>query len=85
MRKWIVPEISNNGIVRGLRKMIPVKLIRGSEYAIVYADACREAYTWNDPKPENGVLTLVPLYSIRTFHTCGYYGFFKPSLSLIHI
>jgi len=38
------------------------------------------AYTW-EPRPADKVEDLRPISDIRTYHTFGYYGFFKPSIA----
>ncbi len=38
------------------------------------------AFTW-DPKPTVRATGLKPLRTVRTLHTYGYHGFFKPSIA----
>lgn len=51
-----------------------------SRYYIEEVSLCSVAYTW-DPVTTNVAEDLVVLGQIITYHTYGYYGFFKPSIA----
>jgi hypothetical protein len=53
---------------------------KGHPHYIEPVDLFGIAYTW-DPKPTTQVSGLKPLADIRTYHTYGYQGFFKPSIA----
>ncbi len=53
---------------------------RGERYYIKPVDPFNIAYAW-DPKPSDKATGLKHLCDIRTYHTYGYYGSFKPSIA----
>jgi hypothetical protein len=78
---WI-PEVSRNDIERLAKIIRPI--IRnhqdGQAYYIKSVDLFETAYTW-DPKITKIAIGIKPIVDITTYHTYGYYGFFKPSVA----
>ena len=52
----------------------------GDLYYIEDVNPRNVAFTW-DPKPKDEAIGLKELSQIKTFHTYGYQGFFKPSIA----
>ena len=57
-----------------------VQFARKGKRYIKPVDLFGIAYTW-DPKPAGKAKDVKPLCDITTYHTYGYYGFFKPSIA----
>ncbi len=90
-KKIWIPEVSNKRIQELAERIKPViRFARGAEglfrsadghpYNIKLVDLFDVAYTW-DPKPTDKVNGLRPICDIRTYHTYGYYGVFKPLIA----
>jgi hypothetical protein len=76
---WI-PSISDLELGVLLRGIRPTYRFNDTLHYIEPCDPRRAAYTW-DPKPAEEATGLTPLRDVRTYHTFGYYGFFKPSVA----
>jgi len=75
-----IPEISREELESRYEKIKPLILKDGGLYYIKRPDSLTSiAYTW-DPKPTNKAECLEPVTTIKTLHTYGYYGMFKPSV-----
>lgn len=72
---WI-PEVPEERIRELAERIKPV--INGRYIKPV--DLFKVAYTW-DPKLAKRAVNLEPVRDITTYHTFGYYGFFKPSIA----
>ena len=81
-KSWI-PEVPKKRIQKLAERIKPVVQFasKGKRY-IKPVDLFGVAYTW-DPKAANKAPGLKPLCDIITYHTYGYYGFFKPSIAEI--
>ena len=83
----LVPEIDDAALEAMLRTMRPVCRVNGyrfREQIIDGIDRRQAAYTWNEPRlgrPVQLYLAGLNCKVVPTFHTYGYYGFFKPSLA----
>ncbi|MBI4118791.1 MAG: hypothetical protein HY452_00830 [Parcubacteria group bacterium] len=89
-KRWI-PKIPKKRIKELAKRIKPVvRFARGANglfesseghlFHIKPVDLFGIAYTW-DPKPTDKATGLKRLCDIRTYHTYGYYGFFKPSIA----
>jgi hypothetical protein len=75
-----LPDISDEELAR-LQTFIKPLTKKGDElWSIHPVDARQHSYTW-DPKPLEKMEDLVLVTSVKTSHTCGYYGFVKPSIA----
>jgi len=80
-----IPEISNEHLAEMLGRLTPVEKVGDGEYREILTEKDPQtsrgiAYTWNK------VLTGEPIRletsgQTETYHSWGYYGFFKPSLA----
>lgn len=76
-----IPEISDARLTELLQNIKP--LIRVNPTGLHYIELCdprKVAFTW-DPTPTTSADGLEPICTIRTLHTYGFYGFFKPSIA----
>lgn len=89
-KKWI-PSVPRNRIMEIAEQIKPVvrfvgapddfhQSMEGEPYYVEPVDLFNVAYTW-DPKPLDKAMGLETVCDIRTYHTFGYYGFFKPSIA----
>lgn len=56
----------------------PIMVFEGRLFFIEEPRSRDEAFTW-DPKPTTQARDISPVIDITTYHTFGYYGFFKPT------
>lgn len=75
-----IPKISNERLAELLARIRPVVRQDGEPWYIKPVDPRNIAYTW-DPTPTKKATDLVPLKTVRTLHTYGYHGMFKPSIA----
>jgi len=75
-----IPKISDEDLNNLMKRMKPVVTKSGEQHYIKKVDPRTVAYTW-DPKTTRKAEGLVELTDINTYHSYGYYGFFKPSIS----
>jgi hypothetical protein len=78
-----IPKIEDADLKALAKRIRPVarKDAAGAPYYIVgKIDLRNESYLW-DPEFGKEATGLTPLMQIRTYHTYGYYGFFKPSIA----
>lgn len=75
-----IPEISDAKLEELYKRIKPVVKRKGKLYYIKDEDPRKVAFTW-DPKLKNKAKKLEKLCNITTYHTYGYYGFFKPSIA----
>lgn len=76
-----IPKITDERLAALAARIKPV--VRNRNNALAYVAPCdlrNEAFTW-DPKITRRADNLVKHATIRTLHTYGYYGFFKPSIA----
>lgn len=76
-----IPKISNDRLAELAARIKPV--VRNRNGALAYIKPCdlrHEAFTW-DAKTTRKAKNLVKHATIRTLHTYGYYGMFKPSVA----
>jgi hypothetical protein len=65
------------------RRIKPVaRKADGRPFVCAVRNPLRQAYLW-DPQYKKEILHLRPLCDIQTYHSWGYYGFFKPSVAEI--
>ena len=76
---WI-PKVSKEEIEKRSERIKPVVKFDSNLSFIKPVDLFGIAYTW-DPEPAGRAKGLKPLCDITTYHTYGYYGFFKPSIA----
>jgi hypothetical protein len=85
MTKTWVPEVPEERIRELAKRIRPVfnfgpGVFRGGLRYIEPVDLFGIAYTW-DPEPAGKASGLVLLRDIRTYHSYGYYGLFKPNIA----
>ncbi len=76
-----IPPITDERLAQLVTRIRPV--VRGGSNALHWIKPCDprgEAFTW-DPKRLGRAQNLVKHATIRTLHTYGYYGMFKPSIA----
>lgn len=89
-KSWI-PEISDQRLKELTARIKPIVRFAqdeigftrnedGAQFYIEDVDPRNVAFTW-DPKPTTEASGLTTLTDIRTYHSWGYYGFFKPSVA----
>ncbi len=80
MESWIpkVPKERIKELAKRIRPVVWFPVI-GLCY-IKRVDPFNIAFTW-DPRPRWKVFGLKAICDITTYHTYGYYGFFKPSIA----
>lgn len=79
-KRWI-PEVPNERIEELAERIKPVvQFGQENRCYIKPVDLFNIAYTW-DPKVADKATGLKSLCDITTYHTYGYYGFFKPSIA----
>lgn len=80
-KKIWIPEVSEERIRELADRIKPVvQFARKGKCYIQPVDLFGVAYTW-EPKPADKATGLKSLCDITTYHTYGYYGFFKPSVA----
>ena len=75
-----VPEISDERISELSQRIKPLIIRRGLPCYIKPCDPRKTAFSW-DPKVAKIARDLKVLCEIPTYHSYGYYGFFKPSIA----
>ncbi len=76
-----ITKITDERLAELAARIKPV--VRNRNNALAYIKPCGlrdEAFTW-EPKITHKAANLVKHATIRTLHTYGYYGFFKPSIA----
>jgi hypothetical protein len=76
-----IPEISDERLAELAKRIRPV--VRSRSNALAYIEPCdlrRVSFIW-DAKITRKASKLVKHATIRTLHTYGYYGLFKPSIA----
>lgn len=79
-RKTWIPKVSESIIRERAERIKPVVRFKGVPHYIEPVDLFTTAFTW-DPKAAGRADGLIPLADITTYHTYGYYAFFKPSIA----
>ncbi len=80
-KKVWIPEIPEKRIRELAERIKPVVEFQGRGPCYIKpVDLFEVAYTW-DPSPARSARGLKALCDITTYHTYGYYGFFKPSIA----
>jgi hypothetical protein len=74
-----IPQLPRERVLELSARMRPVYMLGGGLSYMKPVDEFRTAFTW-DPDPDGPAEGLSELARIRTRHTCGYHGFFKPSI-----
>ncbi len=78
-RVWI-PAVAKDELIERSKRVRPVITKDGAKTYLEPVDPFTVAYLWS-PKPvAEPVPPLVPLGEAKTYHSYGYYGFFKPSI-----
>jgi hypothetical protein len=75
-----IPEITDERLNELFKRIKPVVEFNGVKHYIRKCHLRTTAYTW-DAKKTKEAPALKEVRSIRTLHTYGYYGFFKPSIA----
>lgn len=78
-KSWI-PKIKDDVLEKLFKKIKPIVRKGGEAYYIEKVDLRGASYLWS-PKTTRKAPKLEPITDIRTYHTYGYYGFFKPSIA----
>ena len=73
-------EISDERLEELSKRIKPIVLQHGIPHYIKLCDLRKQAFTW-DPKVTERADGLTMIAEIPTYHTSGYYGFFKPSIA----
>lgn len=89
-KSWIpdVPEVQIRGLADRIKPVIRftrhakrwIQSAEGQLYYIKPVDPFHTSFIW-DPQPTASAKGLMPLCDIRTYHTYGYHGLFKPSIA----
>jgi len=80
-KKVWIPKISDEELSRLSSRIKAVVNFPGKGKCYIEPVGLRDtAFTWS-PKPAEKAKGLKPLRDIRTYHTWGYYGLFKPSIA----
>jgi hypothetical protein len=82
-RQWRVPEISDDRLAALMAQIQPACFDeRGRLHFIKEIDPRTKAFTWDPTLTEAlNMERYVELGSSLTYHSCGYYGLFKPSIA----
>jgi hypothetical protein len=75
-----IPEITNERLNELLLRIKPVVEFNGVKHWIKKCHPRDVAYTW-DARKAGKAPALKELRAIRTYHTYGYHGMFKPSIA----
>lgn len=75
-----IPEITDERLNELLARIKPVIEFDGVKHYIKKCHPRNVAYTW-DAKKATPAPPLREIATIRTYHTYGYHGFFKPSIA----
>jgi hypothetical protein len=75
-----IPNITNERLNELAARIKPVIEFDGVKHHIEKCDLRGESYVWS-PVQAEAALALVEIVDIRTYHTFGYKGFFKPSIA----
>jgi hypothetical protein len=75
-----IPQISDEELTQLLQKIKPVILDDEGLFFIEEVNPRNIAFTW-EPKLAKQCTGLTELTRIETNHTCGYIGFFKPTIA----
>lgn len=75
-----IPKISDDRLNELYARIKPVVEFDGVKHYIRKCHLRTTAYTW-DAKKTKAAPALKELLAIRTYHTYGYHGFFKPSIA----
>ena len=75
-----IPNISDERLAELVARIRPVVRQDDQLFYIKPVDPRKIAFTW-DPKLDGRAHRLARLVSVRTLHTYGYYGMFKPSIA----
>lgn len=75
-----IPEITEERLNELFKRIKPVMEFDGVKHHIRKCHLRNTAYIW-DAKKTKPVPLLRELTAIRTYHTYGYYGMFKPSIA----
>lgn len=78
--KKMIPTVSKSVIKRLATKIKPVIQEKKKLYYIKEKDLFNVAFTW-DPEKSGEAKGLKELERITTYHTCGHYMLFKPSIN----
>lgn len=81
MSKPSIPKINNERITELLARIRPCVRKKDKLHFIGPLDPRDVAFTWNPTLEGEAPSDLPVLAKIRTLHTYGYYGLFKPSLA----
>lgn len=77
---YVIPKLTDKRLKELLAKVRPVITLDGCKHYIKKCDPRGIAFTW-DPKPTELAPGLEPICEVRTLHSYGYYGLFKPTLA----
>jgi hypothetical protein len=75
-----IPKITDPRLNELAARIKPVVSFKGVRHYIKPCHLRTQAYTW-DAKKAAKAPALVEIVDIRTYHTYGYHGFFKPSIA----
>jgi len=76
---WI-PEVPKEEIIARALRIKPTVRFDGILRYIKAVDLFNTAYAW-DPEPGEVAPAFTKIAEITTYHTYGFYGFFKPSVA----
>jgi hypothetical protein len=79
-REIKIPPIKEGRLNELAARIKPVVAFKGVKHYIQPCHLRNEAYTWDAQKAAKAP-PLVELVDIRTYHTYGFHGFFKPSIA----
>ena len=80
--KLFIPEIDETRLRELAQRIKPVYHTKGWS-GLTYMQPCDlrgVSFVWS-PQPNGRAMNLEEVCTIRTLHTYGYYGFFKPSIA----
>jgi len=79
LKRFAIPQISDEQI-QALRHIHPVEQSGRGWIEMKWPDPRRASFLWN-PEPSGVREDLQEICRVRTLHTFGYHGFFKPSIA----
>ena len=86
-KKLEIPEIDDKGLKELYQLLKPIVTIDEMKYLLrefTLQELSNQSYIWNRNEDKRDIVDLSKLETIDDFlclHTCGYYGFFKPSIA----
>lgn len=81
MSEYSIPELSPERLQELVKRIRPIVRFDDKPCFIKPVDPSKVAYTWSPKKFKSIPASIEVFRTIRTLHTYGYYGMFKPSIA----